>query len=95
MENSTPQNLPATSWDEDAFLKVPSSAVRLPRWGSVQQACAVLDDCNREVVYDLIAIGSVAGYKRRPEAKNSHWRVDLLSVWNHKQRQMGHKGDQR
>jgi hypothetical protein len=40
------------------------------------------------VIYDLIAVKAVRGYKLRPHASNSHFKVDLLSVWEHKQRQM-------
>ena len=80
--------LPTFSFYEDATLTVPNSDRKLRRWGSVQQACKVLDDCDREIIYDLISVGAIRGYKRRPHRSNSHWRVDLLSVWEHKQRQL-------
>ena len=80
--------LPGFSWTEDSLLAVPKSDRKLRRWGSVQQACKILDDCDREIIYDLIETKQVRGYKRRPHRPNSHWRVDLLSVWEHKQRQM-------
>jgi hypothetical protein len=80
--------LPGVSWNEDAFLRVTNSDRKLRRWGSVQQACKILDECDREILYDLITVGSVRAYKRRPHRPNSHWRVDLLSVWEHKQRQL-------
>ena len=85
---ATADRLPTFSFFEDAQLAVPNSERKLRRWGSVQQACRVLDECDREIVYDLIATGEIRGYKRRPLRPNSHWRVDLLSVWEHKQRQM-------
>jgi hypothetical protein len=78
---------PAASWTEDAFLVVPKTERRLRRWGSVRKACQILDDCDRDVLYDLIEIKAVRAYKRRPDRPNSHWRVDLLSVWEHKQKQ--------
>lgn len=87
MNAATPE-LPGVSWTEDALLRVPNSAAKLRRWGSIEQACRILDDCDRETMYDLIAIGSVRAYKRRPHRPNSHWRVDLMSVWQHKQRQL-------
>ena len=87
MSESTP-SLPGVSWTEDAFLKVPNSDRKLRRWGSVKQASKILDDCDREVIYDLIAVKAVRGYKLRPHASNSHYKVDLLSVWEHKQRQL-------
>lgn len=80
--------LPGVSWTDDAFLKVPGTDRKLRRWGSVQQACKILDECDREIIYDLISVKAVSAYKRRPHAVNSHWRVDLLSVWEHKQRQL-------
>jgi len=80
--------MPTFSFYEDATLCVPKSDRKLRRWGSVQEACKILDDCDREVLYDLIATKQVRGYKRRPHRPNSHWRVDLLSVWQHKQNQM-------
>ena len=86
MSEPTP-SLPGVSWTEDAFLKVADSDRKLRRWGSIAQACKILDDCDREILYDLIAVGSVKAYKRRPHRSNSHWRVDLLSVWEHRQRQ--------
>jgi hypothetical protein len=88
MQATSCQMLPGFSWTEDEFLTVPKSERKLRRWGSVQQACKILDDCDREVLYDLIAVAAVHAYKRRPHRSNSHWRVDLLSVWEHKQRQM-------
>lgn len=81
--------MPTFSFYEDATLSVAKSERKLRRWGSVQEACKILDDCDREILYDLIATKQVRGYKRRPQRPNSHWRVDLLSVWHHKQAQMG------
>lgn len=79
---------PAFSFTEDAFLTVQASDRKLRRWGSVAQASKILDECDREIIYDLIEVGSIRAYKRRPHRPNSHWRVDLLSVWEHKQRQL-------
>ncbi len=75
------------AWTADANLALPNGG-HLRRWGSVEKACSMLDDCDREVIYDLIHVGAIKGYKRRPHRKNSHWRIDLLSVWHHKQGQM-------
>jgi hypothetical protein len=86
MSQPTP-TLPGVSWTEDMYLRTADDR-KLRRWGSVQQACQVLDGCDREVIYDLIAVKAVRGYKLRPHASNSHFKVDLLSVWEHKQRQM-------
>lgn len=86
--SETSPSLPAFSFFEDATLTVAKSDRKLRRWGSVQQACKILDDCDREIIYDLIATHEIRAYKRRPQRSNSHWRVDLLSVWEHKQRQM-------
>jgi len=83
-KSPTPPNL---SWTEDTFLKIPNSDRKLRRWGSVKQACKVLDNCDREVIYDLIAVKAGRGYKLRPHASNSHFKVDMLSVWERKQRQ--------
>ena len=80
--------VPEFSCTEDTYLTVARSDRKLRRWGSVQQACKVLDDCDREIIYDLIEVAAIRGYKRRPHRPNSHWRFDLLSVWEHKQRQM-------
>lgn len=90
--NAQPQDspqleLPLASWTEDAALRTKNGA-RLTRWGSVEQACAILDGCDRQVIYDLAKTKEIRAYKRRPERPNSHWRVDLLSVWGHKQKQM-------
>lgn len=87
MRNPSPA-LPSFSFLEDATLTVPQGDRKLRRWGSVQLACKMLDECDREIIYDLIAVGSIRAYKRRPHAPNSHWRVDLLSVWEHKARQL-------
>jgi hypothetical protein len=87
MNKPTPP-MPTFSFYEDATLSVAKSDRKLRRWGSVQEACKILDDCDREIIYDLIATQQVRGYKRRPNRSNSHWRVDLLSVWHHKQSQM-------
>jgi len=88
MTPTPPATQPSFSFNEDAFLTVRDSDRKLRRWGSVAQAAKVLDECDREIIYDLIEVGSIRAYKRRPHRPNSHWRVDLLSVWEHKQRQL-------
>ncbi len=80
---------PVVSWTEDEYLRVPNSDRKLRRWGNVKQACKILDNCDRDVIYDLLAIKAVKGYKLRPHVSNSAFKVDLLSVWQHKQRQLG------
>jgi len=79
--------LPLSSWTDGSTL-VARNGTRLQRWGSVRKACAVLDDCDRQVIYDLVHSGQITGYKLNPRASNSHLRIDLLSVWEHKQRQL-------
>jgi hypothetical protein len=73
---------------EDATIST-AKGDKLRRWGTVKKACAMLDDCDVKIVYDLIKIGSIHAYKLRPNRPNSHLRVDLVSVWEHKQRQLG------
>jgi hypothetical protein len=51
-------------------------------------ACKILDDCDRHVIYDLREAGLIKGYKQRLDRTNSHLRIDLLSVWEYKQRQL-------
>jgi hypothetical protein len=82
----TPE-LPGLSWTEDAVLRTPQGG-KLRRWGSVREACKMLGNCDRETLYRIVDSGLVRGYKLRPDVRNSHRRVDLLSVWEHKQRQM-------
>ncbi len=79
---------PRMSWEEDRHLTVPGSDQKLRRWGSVSKARRMLDNCDRKVIYSLIELGALRAYKLNPEAKNCHWRIDLLSVWDHKQKQM-------
>jgi hypothetical protein len=81
------ENLPLFDWAEERYL-LTKEGKRLPRWGSVERACAILDGCRRQELYDLIAARLVDAYKLKPHRANSHWRVDLLSVWKHKQGQM-------
>ncbi len=80
-------DLPNVAWTEGTHL-VAKNGTRLQRWGSVQKACKILDDCDRQVIYDLKDSGQITGYKLNPKASNSHLRIDLLSVWEHKQRQV-------
>jgi len=82
--------LPGMSWTEGNTLTTATGA-RLRRFGSVQMACKILDDCDRHVIYELRDSGLIKGYKRRSDRINSHLRIDLLSVWEYKQRQLaGH-----
>ncbi|RYD19911.1 MAG: hypothetical protein EOP88_17130 [Verrucomicrobiaceae bacterium] len=85
-EASAPE-LPGLCWTEGQTL-VAKGGTKLRRWGSVQAACRILDDCERHVIYDLVAAKSIKGYKLKPHVPNSHWKIDLLSVWEHKQRQI-------
>ena len=87
MSTQSIPELPALSWTEGNLIKVKGGG-KLRRWGSVQKACEILDGCDRQLIYDLVAIGAVKGYKLKPHRPNSHWKIDLLSVWEHKQRQM-------
>jgi hypothetical protein len=88
MAETTAPALPEFSFAQDTYLAVPKSDRKLRRWGDIKAASKILDDCDREVLYDLIAVGAVRAYKLRPHRPNSHWKVDLLSVWEHKQRQL-------
>jgi len=78
---------PERSWTEGTKLATKSGG-QLTRWGDVATACQILDDCDRELIYTLITSGQIKGYKRNPQRPNSHYRVDLLSVWRHKHAQM-------
>ena len=79
-------DLPLFDWAEQRYL-VTKDGKRLDRSGSVARACAILDGCRRQELYDLIDAGLIKAYKLKPHRPNSHWRVDLLSVWRHKQSQ--------
>jgi hypothetical protein len=81
-------DLPLFEWTERQQLRSQKGEM-LEREGSVAQACRILGGCSREALYDLIHSGVVEAYKMRPDKSNSHWRVDLLSCWNHKMRQLG------
>ena len=59
---------------------------RLDREGSVKKACAVLG-CTRQQIYDLISAGLVDAWKVKPHRPNSHWKLDMLSVWRFKKNQ--------
>ena len=80
-------DLPLTNWTDGTTL-VAKNGNRLKRWGSVRMACKILDDCDRQVIYDLRESGQITGYKLNPKASNSHLRIDLLTVWEHKQKQL-------
>lgn len=79
--------LPGCSWTDDSHL-VAKNGTRLQRWGNVEKACKILDGCDRQVIYDLYHSKQIRGYKLNPLASNSHLRIDLLSVWEHKQKQL-------
>ena len=85
-EQITP-TLPGISWTENTQITT-SQGKRLQRFGSVKKACQILDDCDVKVIYDLRKTGSIRAYKLKPHRPNSHLRVDLVSVWEHKQRQL-------
>lgn len=72
--------LPLRSWDEGLYLKARDGS-RLKRWGSVREACRILFGCDREHIYYLIESGAVEGRKLKPHRPNSHYKVDLLGVW--------------
>jgi len=80
-------DLPLFDWAETTYLRT-REGKKLERWGRVKQARVILDNCSKQDIYDLIAAGFIKAYKRRPDRENSHWRVDLLSVWNHKNSQI-------
>ena len=75
------------SWEDGNFLAT-GDGRRLRKFGSVQKACEIMDGCDRQVIYDLYHAGLIRGYKNNPTKKNSHLRIDLLSVWNHKHSQL-------
>jgi hypothetical protein len=79
-------DLPLFSWTEDRYLRTKGGG-KLKRWGSVRDACRLLFDCDRKVIYDLLDAGLIEGRKLRPHRPNSHWKVDLLSVWEYRERQ--------
>lgn len=85
---STPdasETLPLFDWAEGMTLQNPKGGKALKRWGRVSEASRILG-CDREVIYDLVRAGLVEGYKLNPARPNSHFRVDLLSVWRHRER---------
>jgi len=79
--------LPGLSWDEDRNVKRKDGG-SLRRWGTIDQACRMLDDCDRHDVYALIKSGHLLAYKLKPWAPNSKWKIDLLTVWQFKQSQL-------
>lgn len=79
--------LPGFSFTEDNHL-VTSKGTKLKRYGSTRQACSILDDCDVKVVYELHKAGVIRAYKLRPQRPNSHLKIDLVSVWEYKQRQL-------
>ncbi|RYG96717.1 MAG: DNA-binding protein [Alphaproteobacteria bacterium] len=88
MDPNAPSALPASSFTEDAHITT-SKGAKVSRWGSVKQACKILDECDVKTIYALKKSGDIRAYKRRPDRPNSHLRVDLVSVWEHKQKQLG------
>ncbi len=87
MKASADPLLPGCSWTDNSHL-VARNGTRLQRWRSVQAACKILDGCDRQVIYDLHEAGLIKAYKLNPTKRNSHLKVDLLSVWEHKQKQL-------
>jgi hypothetical protein len=85
MSSAMTYSLPGVSWTEDNFITT-SKGKRLSKRGSVQKACEILDGCDRSTIYDLLEAKVIRGYKAGI-GKNAHWKVDLVSVWEHKQRQ--------
>jgi len=79
--------LPVASWTEDAYVVSAKTGRKLERWGNVRQACKILAYKDRESLTPLIRAGLIKARKNNPLAKNSPWKVDLVSVWEHKVRQ--------
>jgi len=76
-------NLPITSWEELGSVRS-AGGRRLRRWGSVKEAGRMLWGYSKATVYVLIEAGEIKAVKRG--ARNCHWRVDLVSVWEYKTR---------
>ncbi len=74
--------VPANSWEEDATI-VTTSKRRLSKWGSTSQAGKILFGAGRKKVGMLREAGLIRGVKQGT-AKNSHWKYDLVSVWEAK-----------
>ena len=87
MSAAAQPSLPGVSWTEETTITT-SAGRKLQRYGSVKKACEILDHCDVKVIYDLRAAGCIKAYKLKPHRPNSHLRVDLVSVWEHKQRQL-------
>jgi hypothetical protein len=87
MSAPTAPCLPGLSFTEDTTITT-SKGTKLRRFGSVRKACEMLDDCDVKVIYELRKIGAIRAYKLKPHRPNSHLRVDLVSVWEHKQAQL-------
>lgn len=79
--------LPLHAWDEGMELEARDGS-RLRRWGSVGEMSRVLFGLERRACYYLIERGEVVGFKLG-KASNSHYRVDLVSVWEYRQREFG------
>ena|GEM_PF-6931679 len=87
MASQTTPELPGISWTEDTTMTTAKGS-KLRRFGSVRMACRILDGCDRHMIYELKAAGVIRAYKHKAHRRNSHLRVDLLSVWEYKQGQM-------
>ena len=74
--------VPANSWEEDATI-LTTSKRRLSKWGSTAQAGKILFGAGRKKVGMLREAGLIRGVKQGT-AKNSHWKYDLVSVWEAK-----------
>ena len=75
--------LPLSFWEEGMELKA-QRGNKIKRWGSVAQACVMLDYA-KDSIYGLIEAEEIVGRKRKA-GRNAHWRVDLVSVWEYKMR---------
>ena len=79
--------LPEKSWDEGMELPTKSGG-KLRRWGSIREMSRILFDLDREACYLLIESEEVEGFKLG-KARNSHYRVNLLSAWEYRQANYG------
>lgn len=89
-EDAAQLELPLRSWTEGMTLRS-QEGKPLRRWGSVREAREMLWGMDRHALYGLIGAGEIAGVKPG-KASNSHYRVDLLSVWRYKQSRLAETG---
>lgn len=76
--------LPVEAWDEGAMLRA-QGGKRLQRWGSVQMARKMLWGYGKDKIYLMIEAGEIFAVKGGA-GRTASWRVDLVSVWEHKVR---------